>query len=80
MSQAKVEQHKQEKKNRTKLIRKEKTARVLTGLLGFVLIAAIGVWIGVSVYHMQMKKAAENIVYTDVNMSALSDYEASLGE
>ena len=80
MSQAKVEQHKQEKKNRTKLIRKEKTSRVLTGLLGFVLIAAIGVWIGVSVYHMQMEKAAENIVYTDVNMSALSDYEASLGE
>lgn len=80
MSQAKVEKHKEEKKNRTKLIRKEKFSRALTGLLGLVLVAAIGVWIGVSVYHMQQEKAAENVEYTDVNMSALQDYETSLGE
>ena len=80
MSQAKVEQRKQEKKNRTKLMRKEKFSRVLTGLLGLILVAAIGVWIGVSVYNMQMQKAAENVEYVDVNMSALQDYEASLGE
>jgi multisubunit Na+/H+ antiporter MnhB subunit len=80
MSQAKVEKYKENKKNRKKMVRKEKTSRALTAFLGVVIVAAIGVWIGFSVYQNQQKKNAENPEYVEVNMSALQDYESSLYE
>ena len=80
MSQAKVEQRKKEKKNREKIMRKEKTSRVLTAFLGIVVIAAIGVWIGFSVYQRQKAAALEDIEYTDINLSAVNDFESSLSE
>lgn len=80
MSQAKVEQRKKEKKNRVKIMRREKVSRGLTAFLGVVIVAAIGVWIGFSVYQRQKAAALENIEYTDINLSALSDYEYALSE
>ena len=80
MSQAKVDKRKEEKKNRDKIMRKEKLSRALVALLGVVIVAAIGVWIGFSVYQKQQQIELADIQYTDVNMSALYDYENSLSE
>ena len=80
MSQAKVEQYKKDKKNRAKIMRKEKMSRVLTAFLGVVVVAAIGVWIGFSVYQKQKADALENIQYTDINLSALNDFQNSISE
>ena len=51
MSQAKVDRYKQEKKNRDKIIKKEK--RQLAAMKAGVSVVAIALvaWVGVSVYH-----------------------------
>ena len=79
MSQAKVDKRKQEKKDRAKNMRKEKFSRFLTGAAGVVIVAAIGVWVGFSVYQRQQASAEKaEVEYTDVNMSAIYDFEDAL--
>ena len=76
MSQAKVDQHKKQKANRKKEMRKEKLERTAVGVLGVVLVAAICVWIGYSVYGKTTGNTgadAESSAVT-VNTDAVDDY------
>lgn len=76
MSQAKVDQHKKQKANRKKEMRKEKLERTAVGVLGVVIVAAICVWIGFSVYGKTTGSTgadAESSTVT-VNTDAVDDY------
>lgn len=78
MSQAKVDQHKKEKANRKKEMRKEKLERVAVGALGIMIVAAICVWIGFSVYNQTTGKSNNAASATEssveVNTNAVDDY------
>lgn len=77
MSQAKVDRYKEEKKNRAKLIKKEKRQWMATkaglSLVGLVLVA----WVGVSVYYNGVTApdgtVTEKQTYT-MDTSSLDDY------
>ena len=76
MSQAKVDQHKKAKANRKKEMRKEKLERTAVGVLGVVIVAAICVWIGYSVYGKTTGNTgadAESSAVT-VNTDAVDNY------
>lgn len=80
MSQAKVDRYKQEKKNRDKLIKKEKhqLAAMKAGVSAVAI--ALVAWVGVSVYHgFQSEDTAveEKPNYT-VNTSALDEFITDL--
>ena len=82
MSQAKVDQHKKQKANRKKEMRKEKLERTAVGVLGVVIVAAICVWIGYSVYGKTTGNTgadAESSAVT-VNTDAVDDYLDGLAE
>ena len=80
MSQAKVDRYKEEKRNRAKIIKKEKRQWMATKLgmylVGLVLVA----WVGVSVYNGVTTKDAseiEKLTYT-VDTTALDDFMTDL--
>ena len=81
MSQAKVDRYKEEKKNRAKIMAKEKREWMMVKLGGALLAVLVVGWIGGSVYYnvthhedtAQTETVEEKPVYT-VNTSALNDY------
>ena len=80
MSQAKVDRYKEEKRNRAKIIKKEKRQWMATKLgmylVGLVLVA----WVGVSVYNGVTTKDAAEIekpTYT-VDTTDLDDFMTDL--
>ena len=80
MSQAKVDRYKEEKRNRAKIIKKQKRQWMATKLgmylVGLVLVA----WVGVSVYNGVTTKDASEIekpTYT-VDTTALDDFMTDL--
>ena len=80
MSQAKVDRYKEEKRNRAKIVKKEKRQWMATKLgmylVGLVLVA----WVGVSVYNGVTTKDASEIekpTYT-VDTTALDDFMTDL--
>ena len=83
MSQAKVDRYKEEKKNRKKIMAKEKRQWFLTQLvLGLLGIAIVG-WSGVSAYQAitaPSKDAPAEVKNYTLDTSALDDYLASLTE
>lgn len=82
MSQAKVDQHKKQKVNRKKEMRREKIERIAAGAVGIVIAAAICVWIGYSVYGAKSGSTTDsgaNSAVT-VNTDAIDDYLDGLGE
>ena len=77
MSQAKVDRYKEEKRNREKIMKKQKREWFLTktalGVIGVVLIG----WFGVSVYQNVTAKPESTVVETEsynVDTSSLDDY------
>ena len=76
MSQAKVDQHKKEKANRKKEMRKEKIERAAVAIGGIVIAAAICVWIGFSVYNQTNGSDATDAEASavEVNTDAVDDY------
>lgn len=82
MSQAKVDRYKEEKRNRAKIIKKQKIEWMATKV-GLSLVAIVMVaWIGVSVYNganTQTDTTEELASYT-VNTSAIDDYMSGLSE
>ena len=78
MSQAKVDQYKKKKQNRKKEFRKEKFERFLASCAAVLVLGAVGVWCGYSVYNTIQANA--DTVYTDVNLDAINDYTSTLGE
>ena len=82
MSQAKVDRYKEEKRNRKKIMAREKRNwRLMQAGLGAVCVAIVA-WVGISAYQALQPAddaAAEVKTYT-VDNSALDDYIASLTE
>ena len=74
MSQEKVDRYKKEKNNREKTMKKEKIIRNIEyGLTGLVLCAMV-VWCGFSIYQKAAEqKASETTVY-EVNTEAMDSY------
>lgn len=74
MSQEKVDRYKKEKVNRDKTMKKEKMVRRIEyGLTGLVLCAMV-VWCGFSIYQKAVaSKASETTVY-EVNTEAMDTY------
>lgn len=85
MSQAKVDRYKEEKRNRAKIMAKEKREWMMMKVGGAILGLAILGWAGGSVYYNVKHPATEETTqeveekptYT-VNTSALEDYLDSL--
>lgn len=82
MSQAKVDRYKEEKRNREKIIKKQKREWMLTkiglSLVGLVLVA----WVGVSIYSGVTSTDGidtEKPTYT-VNTTAIDDFMSELVE
>ena len=75
MSQAKVDRYKQEKANRTKIMKREKQKKLAAKIGACFVGALLVVWIGFSVYdkvHVETPKSYE------VNLDALAEYQNSL--
>ena len=80
MSQAKVDRYKEEKRNRAKLIRKEKREWMFTKI-GLAAIAVIMIgWVGMSVYTSikQPDENAEVLETYTLDTSALDEYISGL--
>ncbi len=81
MSQKKVEAYKEYKKNKDKILRKEKRMRQLEfGILGLVGIAFVG-WFGYSVYDSAQRaaeekaaEAAADVTTTEINLTDFTEY------
>ncbi|MGN0277687.1 MAG: hypothetical protein ACI4CZ_10915 [Hominisplanchenecus sp.] len=71
MSQAKVDRYKEEKKNREKLMKKQKRETMLLKLAGSVVAIALVGWIGFSVYQNVQADVANTY---EVKTDALDDY------
>lgn len=76
MSQEKVDRYKEQKKNRKKIIKKEKRIRILGYCVSTVIGLGIIGWAGWSVYTTY--ESNQPTSYTEVNMDAISDYYSSL--
>ena len=81
MSQEKVDRYKEEKKNRAKIIKKEKQKLMAMKAGASVVAIALVAWVGVSVYNglQPDETTAERPSYT-VNTSALDDYVTGLNQ
>lgn len=80
MSQAKVDRYKEEKRNREKIIKKQKREWMLTKAGMSVVALALVVWAGVSVYTSFISPesvTADKPTYT-VNTSAIDDFMSDL--
>lgn len=76
MSQAKVDRYKEEKRNREKIMKKQKREWMLTKLgLSAVAVVVIA-WAGISVYQTVTTEdtATESVETYAVNTTALDDY------
>jgi predicted negative regulator of RcsB-dependent stress response len=82
MSQKKVDQYKNEKKNRKEIMRKEKTTARIEILVAVLIFAALIGWFGFSVYQKsQIDKAANaEAVTTSLDLSAMDEFETTLNE
>ena len=76
MSQEKVDRYKEQKKNRKKIMKQEKCKRYLGYTATVVVIALIIGWAGFSIYKNH--EANKPVSYTEVDLSALTDYYYNL--
>ena len=75
MSQAKVDKYKEQKKNRDKIMKREKRERILAEVIVCVVVVALIGWAGYSFY--QNHKPTVVNTYT-VDGTALTDYMSEL--
>ncbi|MCI5493495.1 MAG: hypothetical protein MR425_05145 [Lachnospiraceae bacterium] len=76
MSQEKVDRYKEQKKNRKKIMKKEKRMHFLSCALCVVIGVGVIGWIAGSGYRAYEKN--KPVSYTEVDMSALTDYYSDL--
>ncbi len=76
MSQAKVDKYKEAKKNRKKIMAKEKRQRVAAYIAGCVVAVVIVGWAGYSGYRVYENNKPVETIYA--NLDAISDYMTSL--
>ena len=83
MSQAKVDRYKEEKRNREKILKKQKLEWLLTKVALAVFAILIVGWAGISVYRNVTATPDDGAVQVEtytVNTSAIDDYLDSLSE
>lgn len=76
MSQAKVDRYKEEKKNRKKIMAREKRNRTLGIAAGCLVLAAVIGWAGYSGYRVYENSRPLETIYADLD--AVNDYMDSL--
>lgn len=83
MSQQKVDKYKKEKNNRDKLQKREKRIFNLEMFGVAVVCIAMVAWIGYSAYDLITREdpdAEQQVVTTEMDVTALSDYLSSLSQ
>lgn len=78
MSQKKVDAYKEEKANRQKIIKREKTILKLEKLAAVVVCVVAVIWIAYSVQDKVTAKDSEEQIVTEMDTSALDNYLAGL--
>lgn len=82
MSQKKVDEYKDYKKNRKKVTKKEKVLRRLEYAIAGIVLAVIVAWVGWSVYHQVTKSDSDDTEATtetvSVNFGDVEDYYNNL--
>ncbi|MBQ1900960.1 MAG: hypothetical protein II169_00235 [Lachnospiraceae bacterium] len=78
MSQEKVDQKKELKKNRKKIVKKNKRNAIIGTVCGVVVTLGIVGWLGYSGYSKYEAYQEENAVTTAIDLSAITDYESSI--
>ena len=76
MSQAKVDRYKEEKKNRKKIMAKEKRMRIAGDVAGCLVAAGIIGWAGYSGYSAYEANKPMETIYA--NLDSVTDYMSSL--
>lgn len=76
MSQAKVDRYKEEKKNRKKIMAKEKRMRIVGYVAGCLVAAGIIGWAGYSGYSAYEAGKPMETIYA--NLDSVTDYMSSL--
>ncbi len=79
MSQQKVDQYKQYKQNKEKILKKEKRqARIEIGIFIAIMVAFVG-WFGWSVYDKVTAPDPDaEVTVTEIDMNAYNDYVSTL--
>ncbi len=78
MSQEKVDYHKDQKANRKKILKKKRRHRIyITCGIVVVFVALFG-WIGYSAYTNYQTAHEGEVIYNDINISAISDFLSNL--
>lgn len=72
MSQEKVDRNKEQKRNRKKILKKQRRQRMLGGILGVVIAVGLVGWIGFSIYDKYEDKRTSTA--TEVDLSAITNY------
>ena len=79
MSQQKVDYHKEQKRNRRQIMRKEKAMRRLEITVLVVILAALVAWFAYLVYrNVQAKYAAANVTTTEMHLAGWEEYTENL--
>ena len=78
MSQAKVDRYKEEKRNREKILKKEKRQLLLMKIGGAVVGVVLVGWIGFSVYHQTTNTANASGKTYSVDTAALDNYMSNM--
>ena len=76
MSQAKVDRYKEEKKNRKKIMAKEKRMRIAGHIVGCLVAVGIIGWAGYSGYSAYEASKPMETIYA--NLDSVTDYMSSL--
>ncbi len=81
MSQAKVDHNKELKKNRKKIVQKQKRSKIYARLCGVVVVLAIIGWIGYSAYGVYEEAHADDpLPVLSADTTAVDEYLSDLEE
>ncbi len=80
MSQEKVDQNKELKKNRKKIVKKNRIEKIAWGIGAVICLTAVIGWLGYSAYvkYTEHQKELAGPASTPLNMTALSEYMSDL--
>ena len=78
MSQAKVDRYKEEKKNRQKIMKKEKRHELVLKLCGLVVAVVVIGWVGYSGYNSFTSSSASEGKTYSVDTASLDDFMNNL--
>ncbi len=79
MSQAKVDKYKEYKRNKAKILKREKMIRRLEYVLALVVAAVFVIWFCFSVFNkVETAKAPDEVVSQEINLDDYIDYVGNL--